>query len=450
MSALPWHGFDADVFRARRNNLARALGDVVALLPAGSPHSRNYPANTFPYRAESHFLYFFGLPIPGAIGLALGERSILFVPPAEPDAALWHGAAPTLAEIGEHAGLEVRYTQDLGEALQDRRVATVAVHDEVTRAAVGRVLGRTPDRARPEPLDEALAEAIISLRLVHDPAALASMRRAVEATTAAHRTGREATRPGRTEAEVCAAMEAEIAARGMTVAYGSIVTVHGEVLHNVSHQGRIGNHDILLADVGAESTDGWASDVTRSWPASGTFSTTQRAIYDIVLAANRTAIGMVRPGVRYRDIHLAACRTVARGLVDLGLLRGDVDELVADGVHALFFPHGVGHLLGLDVHDMEDLGDRAGYGPDRTRSTQFGLCYLRLDRDLTPGMAVTIEPGIYFVPAILENPELTGVAGDRLQRSTLTRFFDVRGIRIEDDVLCTPDGHEVLTSAIPK
>jgi Xaa-Pro aminopeptidase len=207
----------------------------------------------------------------------------------------------------------------------------------------------------------------------------------------------------------------------------------------------------VLADVGAEH-EGWAGDVTRTWPVSGKFSPTQRALYDIVLQAQKEAIDLVRPGTRYRDVHLHASLVLARGLVDEGVLSGDPAGLVERGAHALLFPHGVGHLLGLDVHDMEDLGDRAGYAPGRTRSEQFGLGYLRLDRDLEPGMAVTIEPGLYLVPAILADEKLCGpfVADGTLNRDALARFADVRGIRIEDDVLCTADGPVVLTKDIPK
>ncbi|MBI2895471.1 MAG: aminopeptidase P family protein [Deltaproteobacteria bacterium] len=450
MSRISWDGYDAGVFRSRRSRLGRALGDLVALIPAGMPRPRNYPANVHPFRAESHYLYLFGVPIAGAMGVVDGERAVLFVPPPEADAALWYGAIPSGGEIAERAQVEVRPMDQLGQSISGRAVACVAVHDPVTDEAVRAAIGRRVDRDRLSPEDERLADAMVALRLIHDEAAIASIRRAAEATTMAHRAGRLATRPGRTEVEVRAAMETEIVARGMTVAYPSIVTVHGEVLHNEARLEVIGDDDLLLADVGAESADGWASDVTRTWPASGVLSKTQHAIYEVVLDAQRTAIAMVRPGVRYRDIHLAASRRIAEGLVALGLLRGDVGEIVADGVHALFFPHGVGHLLGLDVHDMEDLGDRAGYAPGRTRSEQFGLRYLRLDRDLAPGMAVTIEPGIYFVPAILDSPELAAVAGDRLVRSELARFADVRGIRIEDDVLCTTGEPEVITAAIPK
>ena len=262
----------------------------------------------------------------------------------------------------------------------------------------------------------------------------------------------KATRPGLHERDVRAAMEAQLIARGMTVAYGSIVTVHGEVLHNEVHHHLVGERDLVLADVGAETAGGWAGDVTRTWPAAGKYSSTQKDLYDVVLAAQERTIAAVRPGLRYRDLHLLAATAMAEGLVALGILRGDPAELVADGVAYLLFPHGVGHLLGLDVHDMEDLGDRAGYAPGRKRAADFGLRYLRLYLDLTAGMAVTIEPGLYIVPAILGDAELTAHAKvkDRLDRARLAQFDDVRGIRIEDDVLVTAGGSEVLSQAIPK
>jgi Xaa-Pro aminopeptidase len=227
--------------------------------------------------------------------------------------------------------------------------------------------------------------------------------------------------------------------------------VHGEVLHNTSYDGVLAAGDLLLADAGAEH-QGWASDVTRTWPVSGRFSGTQRAMYEIVLAANEAAIDLVRPGNRYRDVHLAAARVLTRGLVELGILSGDVDDLVVRGAHAVLFPHGVGHLLGLDVHDMEDLGDRAGYAPGRTRSDQFGLGYLRLDRDLQPGMVVTIEPGLYRIDALLADERIAEpwVRDGTLSMDALARFADTRGIRIEDDVLCTPTAPRVLTATIPK
>jgi Xaa-Pro aminopeptidase len=259
-----------------------------------------------------------------------------------------------------------------------------------------------------------------------------------------------ATRAGEREASVRAAMEAAITAAGCSTAYGSIVTVHGEVLHNERHDGVLGEHDLLLADVGAETPEGFAGDVTRVWPVSGRFSATQRAIYEVVLASQLAAIAKVAPGVRYLDVHRAAGLALVEGLLGVGILRGDARDLYARGAAALFFPHGVGHLLGIDVHDMEDLGDRAGYAPGRTRAENAGDRYLRLDRDLAPGMCVTIEPGFYQIPRILSRPEEIGDLESALDRNVLAHFSDVRGIRIEDDVLVTATGAEVLSAAVPK
>lgn len=418
----------------RRRRLAQLLAGIPLVVHAGTPPARNYAANTYEYRAGSHFLYLTGLALPGAALLVHGEEATLFVEPVAEDDALWHGPQPGWEEWRAQSG--VARVRPLGEL--DGAIASLPA------------VGRLPLPARPTPSDEQAAEAIIALRLSHDGAAVAELRRAAAVTVEAHLAGMRSTRPGVRECAVRAAMEAPILAEDFTTAYGSIVTVRGEVLHNHARSGLCQAGDLLLADVGAETDTGWASDVTRTWPVSGRFSPTQRAIYEVVLAAQAAAIAEVRPGVRYRDVHLAACRVIARGLVDEGLLRGEVDGLVERGAHALFFMHGVGHLLGLDVHDMEDLGDRAGYAPGRTRSPQFGLSYLRLDRDLQPGMAVTIEPGIYFVPGLLANERLCAPFAADLDRDRLAHFADVRGIRIEDDVLVTDEGAEVLTAAIPK
>jgi Xaa-Pro aminopeptidase len=298
--------------------------------------------------------------------------------------------------------------------------------------------------------DALLADAVVALRLQHDEAAIAQMKQAAAVTALAHRAGLHAVTPGRREAAVCAVMIAAITASGMTTSYEPIVTVRGEVLHREEHDGTLVAGGLLLADVGAETPEGWAADVTRVWPVGGRFSATQRTIYEIVLAAEIAAIAMVRPGVRYRAVHQTAARALIEGLVAMGILRGNVDGLLERGAHALFFPHGIGHLIGLDVHDMEDLGDRAAYPEDRSRSTRFAERNLRLDRDLAAGMAITIEPGFYSVPAILEDPSIAGAFEADLDRTRLAAFADVRGIRIEDDAIVTETGCDVITSAIPK
>jgi Xaa-Pro aminopeptidase len=438
-----------ETYAARRRRLRRALSGP-AVLASGLARPRNFRANRYPFRAESHFLYFTGVSIERAVLLVDSEREVLYAPSPDPAEALWSGPEPGLDELGRAAAIEVRPIEELkipdGSAL-------VPPQDLESAAWLEEYVSRPVDASGGPELegsDQALADAIIGVRLLHDAAAVAQLREAAEATVAAHRAGMRATRPGIREWAVRAAMEAEIVGRGMTTSYNSIVTVHGEVLHNERYDGLLEASDLLLADVGAESREGWAGDVTRTWPVAGRFSPTQRALYEVVLSAQKKAIELVKPGVRYRDVHRAAGREILAGLIALGIYAGDLDELYEKGAAALFFPHGIGHLLGLDVHDMEDLGDRAGYAPGRTRAVSRGDRYLRLDRDLEPGMCVTIEPGLYLIPAMLDDPGEVGELEPMLNRAELAKFADVRGIRIEDDVLVTESGHDVLTGATPK
>ncbi len=354
--------------------------------------------------------------------------------------ALWHGPAPSREDIARDIGADA--------ALPMTKLA-----EHYYEAAFLPSQGHLFSDLNPEHIDKTssqkLAEALVQLRLTHDDYGLEQIQAAARVSVAAHRTGMMATPTASTEAEVRAAMEQVILASQMTCAYNSIVTVHGEVLHNEQYHHALGPQDLLLADVGAEAPTGWASDITRTWPVSGRFDPPQRAIYEIVLAAHDAAIAAAKPGVEYKVLHLLASETLAAGLVDLGILRGNPEALVEQDIHALFFPHGIGHLLGLDVHDMEDLGDLAGYAPGRTRSQRFGLTFLRLDRPLQTNMVVTIEPGFYQVPGILGPVQASGDYDEFVNWDLLEEFSSVRGIRIEDDVQLTPEGCRVLTQDLP-
>ncbi|MBE9103243.1 aminopeptidase P family protein [Vacuolonema iberomarrocanum] len=432
----------------RRQRLADLVGCPVVLWSGGrSP--RNFPANTYPFRASSHFLYFAGLSLDHAAIRLDNGRMELFMDDPTPADILWHGAMPTRDEIAQQIGAEAAYPL---EQLTHRVVgaATVAVQDTGTRYAQAQALrrGLFPTK-RPEGLDRELALALVELRLCHDASALAEMRRAIAITVEAHLAGMAATRTATQESEVRAAIEAVMIRRGATPAYTSIVTTRGEVLHSDRSCNRLQPGDLMLVDAGAETESGWASDVTRTYPVSGTFSPTQRDLYDVVLAAHDRCIDYVHSGAEYRTLHWRAALTMADGLAQLGILKGDPESLVEQDAHALFFPHGIGHLLGLDVHDMEDFGDLAGYAPGRVRSDRFGLCYLRLDRPLQAGMVVTIEPGFYQVDALLNDPERRANFDGVVNWERLEEFRDVRGIRIEDDVLVTETGSEVLTVALP-
>ena len=437
------------VFAARRARLAARFASP-ALFVSGLSRPRNFAGNRYPFRAESHFLYFVGRALEGAALLVQPGGATLFAPRPDPEAELWSGKQPSLGDLARDLAIDVR---PIDELPLHEAVATLPAQDAESSIWQSELVARDIIHGSGfelEGVDRALAEAVIEVRLVHDAAAIEQMRFAAVVADHAHRAGMRATRPGKREFEVRAEMEAAITRAGCACSYNSIITVHGEVLHNERHDGLVESSDLLLADVGAETPEGWASDVTRVWPARGEFSSTQREIYDLVLASQLAAIAALRPGVRYLAVHRAAGLELLRGLIALGIFRGELEDLYARGAAALFFPHGIGHLLGLDVHDMEDLGDRAGYAPGRVRSSTPGDRYLRLDRDLQAGMAVTIEPGFYQIPALLSNRQELGGLESALDRKRLGEFSDVRGIRIEDDVLVTNDGCDVLTRSIPK
>lgn len=434
------------VFAARRHRLSRQFTGEAVLL-AGLPRPRNSPSSFFPFRAESHFLYLVGTSLPSALLWVSPRGTRLYCDPPDPAERLWSGPRPSLADLERSLEIEVR---PLAELPRRAAPAVLPPMDEATAAWASALLGRAVVAGAGASLKEAdaeLAEAMVSLRLHHDVAALAQLRLAAAATAEAFRVGLTATRPGPREGAVRGAMLAVLETLGMTPAFSPIVTTHGDVLHELRSDRSLVAGALLLADFGAETPEGWAADVSRTWPVGAVFSPTQRELYAVVLAAQRAAIAAVAPGVRFAAVHAVAQRTLVGGLVELGILTGDPEELQARGAAAMFFPHGVGHLLGLDVHDLEDLGDRAAYDSGATRSSAPGLRHLRLDRVLEPGMVVTIEPGLYRLPV-----ELLGELGpvEVLTRRRWDQYADVRGIRIEDDVLVTADGAELLTAAIPR
>lgn len=448
MQIPPNHTSLAATLRHRREKLAELI-NFPAILWSGGSSSRNFPANTFPYRASSHFLYFAGLPLEDAAIRLEGGKLELFIDNPPPGSALWHGEMPARDRLAEIIGADAAFPL---EKLSSRAAnsATISVQHPPTQTAQSNILNRQVFPAnKPAGIDVQLTKAIIALRLSHDEAALTELKQAAKVTVKAHKAGMAATINAKFEAEVRAAMEAVIISENMNCSYSSIVTVRGEVLHNEQYHNPLKKGDLLLADVGAETSFGWAGDVTRTWPVSGKYSPTQRAIYDLVLAAHDACIAKIKPGVEYKDIHLLGCKIIAEGLVYLGILKGKAEDLVETDAHALFFPHGIGHLLGLDVHDMEDLGDLAGYEEGRSRSSRFGLGFLRLNRPLQQGMLVTIEPGFYQVPGILNDPDFRLKYDGVVNWDELEKFADVRGIRIEDDVLVTENGAEILTVELP-
>jgi len=440
---------DTALFLRRRTALCAALGRPILLMGNGL-QPRNVPMNALPFRQDSSFLYYTGCALPGAAALLRDGHCTLFLPLPAPDDALWHGELPTAAGLQTQYGVEaLRPIGELEGACRGLELATLAVSDPVARALGARITGHAWTWAGDHG-DEDLVQAVIAQRRIKDAGDLSAHREAARVTALAHRLAMAATHPGGHERGIAALFDAVLAAEGCVPAYGSIVTVRGEILHNPDHVHPLRAGELLLLDGGAEVATGQCADVTRTWPVDGRFSGRQRAAYEAVLEAQLAAIELCLPGVRYRDVHLAAARILTRWLVDEGLVIGSVDDAVAIGAHAVFFPHGVGHLLGLDVHDLEQFGDLAAYDPGRSRSDQFGLSYLRLDLTLEVGHLVTIEPGLYVAPAILDDAGLRERLSGWIDHDRARSWTGFGGIRIEDDVLVTAGAPENLTADIPK
>lgn len=296
-----------------------------------------------------------------------------------------------------------------------------------------------------------LVDAVVSLRLIKEEREIAEIERACDIGFEMHTVARRAVKLGVKEQDIVGSMEGVTLSKGWGVSFATILTQHGEIFHCHSHEANIAPGKLLVVDAGAESNAHYASDFTRTYPTSGRFSTKQRDIYQTVYECNELAYNMIAPGVEYRDVHLAVSSHILDNLKQLGLLKGGVEDMLVEGVAGLFMPHGLGHNMGLDVHDMEDLGeDLVGYDKGQKRSTQLGLGSLRMARKLAVGNVITDEPGIYFIPALIEDWRKAGKAAQWVDFSRLEQYYDFGGIRLEDDILVTEDGARRLgTKRLP-
>jgi Xaa-Pro aminopeptidase len=299
---------------------------------------------------------------------------------------------------------------------------------------------------------EELKRAIISQRSIKSAEEIEEIELALNQVTGPmHVMAMQKARTGIYEYEIVAEMQRMAIAKGLEFAYPIICSVRGETLHNESYHNRLQKDQLLLIDSGVESPLHYASDITRTTPVDGKFNTRQKEIYSIVLKAQSEAIDAIQPNAKYIDIHLLAAKQITYGLTELGLMKGNAEEAVQSGAHALFFPHGLGHMMGLDVHDMEDLGeDLVGYDKETQRSTQFGTAYLRMGKTLQPGNVITVEPGIYFIPPLMDKWRSEKKFTDFINYDRLSAYYSFGGVRIEDNVMITSDGKKILGNAIPK
>ena len=440
--------FEKSVYVSRRKALLDLMAGTapegkrgIALFLGNVDAPAQYRANGYKFRQDSSWLYYFGLDEPrfaAILDLDAGTET-LFSDDYGIDDIIWTGPMPSVASLAEKVGVgasapyaafkaAVRAAQAQGRPIHilppSRYYNTLLLNE----------LGLTKP-------SEALIRAVVSMRLVKEDREIALLDAACDLGQQLPSIGRYAIRVGVVEQDIVGQMEGFALAKGWGVSFPTILTQHGEIFHNHSHDCTIEPGRLLVIDAGVESNDSYASDFTRTYPTGGRFTAQQRDIYTLVYECNEHAFGLIRPGVAYRDVHLSVARKMLEGLKALGLVSGDVDEMVAAGVAGLFMPHGLGHNMGLDVHDMEDLGeDLVGYDDDQRRSPQLGLGSLRMARRLRPGNVITDEPGIYFIPALIEKWKQDGTNASYVNFSKLNAYYHFGGIRLEDDVLVTADG----------
>lgn len=449
--------FSAEVYISRRKRLAEEVKNGVILIPGNGESPMNYLDNTYPYRQDSNFLYFFGLDQPGLVGLidAGSGEAILFGNDVDLDDIIWMGPQESIASRAEQAGVRDSRPLDkldstLAEAIrQGRRIHFLPPYRGENKLLLEQLTGVAVARQR-EYASLELIRAVVGLRSVKEPREIEEIEKACATGYKMHVKAMKMAQPGVWEQKIAGRIEGIAASGGGRISFPVILSQNGDTLHNHNHSQILEQGRLMIVDAGAESSLHYASDFTRTIPVGGTFSPRQREIYEIVLAANNRATQLIRPGVTYLSVHLEVAAVIAAGLKEVGLMKGNVAEAVAAGAHALFFPHGLGHMMGLDVHDMEDLGQiHVGFDEEIRPSRQFGTSALRLGRRLQPGFVITNEPGIYFIPALIDQWRAEKINADFINFDIADTYKGFGGIRLEDDILVTPEGARILGNRVP-
>ena len=449
--------FQAEVYIQRRKVLCEKMGSGLILFWGNDESPMNYPDNTYHFRQHSSFLYYFGIDFPSLAAVIDidNQRQIIFGDDYTIDDIVWMGQQPTIAERARLSGIEetqsmVKLYTILKEAQASRKVIHfLPPYRPENKIKLLRFLNVRPDQINVNASSE-LVKAVISQREIKSDVEIAEIEKAVDLSVDMHLEAMKIAQPGMTEAQVAAKVYEVALAQDCNISFPIIATINGQTLHNHSHHNLLKEGDLFLLDAGAESRMHYAGDLSSTFPVSKTFTEVQKQIYNASLKAHDAAVNAILPGIRFREVHFAACRSIALSMKELGLMKGDVDEAVAEGAHALFFPCGTGHMMGLDVHDMEDLGEVwVGYGGE-PKSTQFGLKSLRFAKELCPGHVFTIEPGIYFIPQLIDLWKSEGRFSDFLNWSEIEKFRNFGGIRNEEDFLITENGFKRLGKAKPK
>lgn len=450
--------FTAEVYIERRRRLKEQIQSGLILFLGNEESPMNYLDNQYPFRQDSSFLYFFGLDCPSldAIIDIDRDKEVIFGDDLTVDDIIWTGPQPALSErseatgVSETAGLD-KLQSVLEKAVKHKRdIHFLPQYRADNILKIAELLDITPCSV-PEYVSERLIRAVVAQRSIKNEQEISEIETALNISYEMQTAAMKMSKPGLYERQIAGAMEGIALSLGGRLSFPTIFSIHGETLHNHSHDNLMKAGDIAVNDSGAETSLGYASDITRTIPISGKFSQQQKEIYSIILNAQEQAIGAIKPGIEFRNIHSLACKVLSSGLKDLGLMKGDIDEAVDNGAHTLFFQCGLGHMLGLDVHDMEGLGEEyVGYTDTIQRNPEFGWKSLRLAKELEAGFVITVEPGIYFIPELIKRWKAENKHSQYINYDVVVKYENFGGVRIEDDVLVTENGCRVLGKKIPK
>lgn len=451
--------FTKDTYIKRREKLRKGINSGGILLFMGNNESpMNCPANYLHFRQDSSFLYFFGLDQPNLAAIIdLDEgKEIIFGDNVDIEDIIWMGNLPTMEERANKVGVDnVLPFADIftffKKALSLKRKIHFLPPYRADNKILLKELTQVDYAQQKEEASVEFIKSIVNVRSYKEEAEIAELQKAINIGADMHIHSMRRAKPGVLESQIAGEIEGIALAGGGMLSFPVILSQNGQILHNHDHSQILQEGRLMLTDAGAETAMHYASDHTRTVPVGGKFSQRQKEIYNLVYAANEKVIEISKPGLLYRDAHLESAKVIASGLIELGLMKGNVEEAVKAGAHALFFPHGLGHMLGLDVHDMEDLGENyVGYNDEITRSDQFGLAYLRLGRRLEKDFVITNEPGCYFIPALIDKWKAEKKFEEFINYDKVETYKDFGGIRIEDDLLITENGCEVMGKHVPK
>ncbi len=444
--------FCKETYARRRAELKRKVGGGLIMLFGNNNAPANYPSNAYTFRQDSSFLYYFGQQQEGLVGIidVDEDKEYLIGDDVDIEDIIWTGFVPSIHDLAEEVGVGNSAPTSALQSIVDKAKAKGQEihflppyrHDIMIQ--IGDLLGIHPLKTK-EAASVKLIKAVVDMRAVKSDEEIAEIERAMAIGYGMHTTAMKMCAPGVTEKEIAGAMEGIAYSKGSKVSFLSILTMHGEIFHGNPSLRPLEAGRLMLCDAGAETVNNYCSDNTRVTPVSGKFTQKQREIYSIVEACHDLVIETAHPGMKWMDMHLDVCRLMTERLKELGLMKGNVEDAVAAGAHAMFLQHGLGHMMGMDVHDMEGLGQvYVGFDDEVRPSEQFGTNCLRCGRRIQPGWVLTDEPGIYFIPALIDKWKGEGLHKDFINYDKLETYRDFGGIRIEDDLLITDTGCRVL------